>query len=389
MNEAVDTLAKHVEELNKLQGFILKTKDKSGKFSETVIARLIIEFESKQDDVKEEAYPLVSQLKERSEILRGELDQLKNNNSGQDDQKQELELRLEIGAISQLDFDAQMNSIRSSLVGFEKECSEFEEELHHISQVLDGWKNYDDGFQIQKEVPQRVVVDEEIKEEREVVPEVTPPLEMIPEEIEEVDEEIEQLADDLPPVPDVLGELESGFEVDLPQVDVTFDKADSFEIDEDQPYEMSAEEELKFDLSDDNFGFEDSAEFSAELVAPDEFSSSIELNIEEPEEVISEPSEPRTAILLRDEGSPNEVVFPFQGENYTIGRSAENNIQIKNDSKVSRKHCRLSRRSNQFFIQDLQSSNGTVVDGELIDERKLVGGEEIKVGETIFRFSIQ
>ncbi len=160
-------------------------------------------------------------------------------------------------------------------------------------------------------------------------------------------------------------------------------------MNDEPPFEMNAEEELKFDLSDDNFGFEESAEFSADLVAPDEFSSSIELNIEDPEDSISEASEPRSAILLRDEGTPNEVVFPFQGENYTIGRAAENNIQIKNDSKVSRKHCRLSRRSNQFFIQDLQSSNGTVVDGELIDERKLVGGEEIKVGETIFRFSIQ
>ena len=100
-------------------------------------------------------------------------------------------------------------------------------------------------------------------------------------------------------------------------------------------------------------------------------------------------SEVRSAILLRDEGSPNEAMFSFTGESYTIGRSQDNDIQIKNDSKVSRHHCKLFRRSGHFYIEDQHSSNGTLVNGELISERRLYGGEEIKIGETNFRFRLQ
>ena len=86
----------------------------------------------------------------------------------------------------------------------------------------------------------------------------------------------------------------------------------------------------------------------------------------------------------------NAAIYPFKGEEYRIGRAADNNIQIKDDNKVSRHHCKLLRRGNQFFITDLGSSNGTLVNGENFDgEFKLFGGEELKVGETIFRFTIQ
>lgn len=72
----------------------------------------------------------------------------------------------------------------------------------------------------------------------------------------------------------------------------------------------------------------------------------------------------------------------------TIGRGRDNDIQIKNDSKVSRFHCKLFRRGANFYIEDNKSSNGTLVNGELITERRLFGGEEVIIGETYFRFRI-
>ena len=86
----------------------------------------------------------------------------------------------------------------------------------------------------------------------------------------------------------------------------------------------------------------------------------------------------------------HQVNQPFKGTNYKIGRAPNNDIQIKDDSKVSRNHCELLRRGNQFYLVDLKSANGTLVNGEAFEgEYKLYGGEELKVGETLFRFTIQ
>jgi hypothetical protein len=96
----------------------------------------------------------------------------------------------------------------------------------------------------------------------------------------------------------------------------------------------------------------------------------------------------RRALLLYQEGTPEEQIYPFTGDVLTIGRGRDNDIQIKNDSKVSRYHCRVFRRGLNFYIEDNKSSNGTLVNGELITERRLFGGEEVIIGETFFRFRI-
>jgi pSer/pThr/pTyr-binding forkhead associated (FHA) protein len=96
----------------------------------------------------------------------------------------------------------------------------------------------------------------------------------------------------------------------------------------------------------------------------------------------------RRALLIYQESTAEEQIYPFTNDQLTIGRGRENDIQIKNDSKVSRYHCKLFRRGNNFYIEDIKSSNGTLVNGELITDRRLFGGEEIVIGETYFRFRI-
>ena len=103
---------------------------------------------------------------------------------------------------------------------------------------------------------------------------------------------------------------------------------------------------------------------------------------------VSENGEPRRALLLYQEGTAEEQIYPFTDDEISIGRGRDNQIQIKNDSKESRKHCILFRESDAFFIKDNKSSNGSLVNGELITERRLFGGEEIIIGETFFRFRI-
>ena len=68
-----------------------------------------------------------------------------------------------------------------------------------------------------------------------------------------------------------------------------------------------------------------------------------------------------------------------------LGRGSENTIVLENDS-VSRRHCRIEKRGRVYFVMDLDSTNGTYVNDELISEYQLRRGDQVKVGDTIFKF---
>ncbi len=84
-----------------------------------------------------------------------------------------------------------------------------------------------------------------------------------------------------------------------------------------------------------------------------------------------------------------EVVYPFTGDVMSLGRGRNNDIQIKNDGKISRYHCRVFLRGDEYIVEDNKSSNGTLVDGKLVTRQRLEGGEVVQLGETKARFFIQ
>jgi len=77
--------------------------------------------------------------------------------------------------------------------------------------------------------------------------------------------------------------------------------------------------------------------------------------------------------------------YVLGSEPVQLGRGGENTIVLENDS-VSRRHCRIEKRNHAYYVQDLQSTNGTYVNDELITDYQLRRGDQIKVGDTIFKF---
>jgi diguanylate cyclase (GGDEF)-like protein len=69
----------------------------------------------------------------------------------------------------------------------------------------------------------------------------------------------------------------------------------------------------------------------------------------------------------------------------TIGRESSNDLSLP-DGSVSRFHAQLERCDDGYYIRDLGSTNGTLVDDEPIAEKLLRGGEIIRVGSFIFKF---
>ncbi|MBS1123860.1 MAG: diguanylate cyclase/phosphodiesterase & domain with sensor(s) [Deltaproteobacteria bacterium] len=72
-----------------------------------------------------------------------------------------------------------------------------------------------------------------------------------------------------------------------------------------------------------------------------------------------------------------------------LGRGGEADVRIvKEEMAMSRKHCRLFLVEGEAYIEDLQSSNGTYVNGRRIVRERLRDGDKIQVGETtILKFT--
>ena len=70
----------------------------------------------------------------------------------------------------------------------------------------------------------------------------------------------------------------------------------------------------------------------------------------------------------------------------TIGRKNENDIVLK-DPYVSGRHARLILDEGAFFLEDLDSANGSYLNGDrIMDVVKLKNGDRIKFGQVEFLY---
>jgi diguanylate cyclase (GGDEF)-like protein len=93
-------------------------------------------------------------------------------------------------------------------------------------------------------------------------------------------------------------------------------------------------------------------------------------------------------VLLRtDKANAGQVLSVGETET-TLGRHPDN-VACVDDEGISRFHAKLFRLGPHCYIEDLGSSNGTHVNGELVVRRELENGDIVQLGSTAcFRFSI-
>lgn len=100
--------------------------------------------------------------------------------------------------------------------------------------------------------------------------------------------------------------------------------------------------------------------------------------------------------IKRDKARTIEVVEgPLKGshmdvsslEAFTLGRANDNDFVLGDDFSSSR-HARLFRRGSDWFVEDLDSRNGTFVAGARIEQPERISvGTDIKMGRTIVRLA--
>lgn len=106
----------------------------------------------------------------------------------------------------------------------------------------------------------------------------------------------------------------------------------------------------------------------------------------------------RRAATRGSAGPANRIEIvegPLQGSHMDIsgvreivmGRSSDCDF-VLGDDYCSARHARLFRRGSDWFIEDLDSRNGTAVSGTRIDQPERVGtGSDIRVGRTTVRLA--
>jgi Nif-specific regulatory protein len=88
-------------------------------------------------------------------------------------------------------------------------------------------------------------------------------------------------------------------------------------------------------------------------------------------------------------GPAKESTIPLPEGEATLGRDPANAVALA-DASVSRKHCLLRREEDgRFQIKDLDSRNGTLVNGRAVKEQWLRHGDEIATGDSVFLFLLE
>jgi hypothetical protein len=370
----LDEYAQHRE-------YIAKAQAQAEKFSKAVIEKVVLDHEVKSSGVADSILPLVPEIEAHIAQVDADTKGINEDKAGADEQYQELELRNAIGELEEDEFESLSSDLKAKLDEADARLGELAEDRAAHADALARWvelaagASQDDGTSAAGPAEEEPEQEEEVADEPVVVDE----RDGTHSSTSHMTEDVSAVFEDEGSVAQV--EVDDGGDVAIEAGDADVD----FGFEED---EGEAGEEVELNLVDGGGAAEEGADeigIDLDVGGDDEPAED-----EGEEDAGGDESEDdaRRALLLYQEGTPDEQIYPFTGEVLTIGRGRDNDIQIKNDSKVSRFHCKLFRRSGNFYIEDNKSSNGTLVNGELITERRLFGGEEVIIGETFFRFRI-
>mgnify|MGYP001795767826 CR=1 FL=1 len=87
------------------------------------------------------------------------------------------------------------------------------------------------------------------------------------------------------------------------------------------------------------------------------------------------------------------VPIPLEREEVIMGRALEADVRV-NDTQVSRQHAKVTavlneeKNNTEYILTDLDSRNGTFLNGRRVRREVLDNGDKIAIGETSLRFEL-
>lgn len=90
------------------------------------------------------------------------------------------------------------------------------------------------------------------------------------------------------------------------------------------------------------------------------------------------------ARVLVETGFYEGLEWPLSGPRLVVGRGREADL-VLSEPTISRTHAAVERVGEEWFVADLNSTNGTVVNGSRKTRAKLGEGDEIQLGRLVLR----
>jgi hypothetical protein len=92
-------------------------------------------------------------------------------------------------------------------------------------------------------------------------------------------------------------------------------------------------------------------------------------------------------VAERGGGLEREQRFDLIG-GLSIGRSKDADVRI-DDRYASSIHARVFTREGRFFVEDMNSTNGTLLNGATLQgEAELIDSDTVQIGDTVFRLEV-
>jgi len=97
---------------------------------------------------------------------------------------------------------------------------------------------------------------------------------------------------------------------------------------------------------------------------------------------------PPLSLTIHTSGESSQILH-FSQSDIVIGRDPECDILI-DDATASARHARLTYHHNQWWLEDLQSTNGTRLNGETVQTTTIVvNGDTIQCGQTVISVKLE
>jgi len=233
------------------------------------------------------------------------------------------------------------------------------------SVIITGLPTLSPGFQDMPTATPTLLVQEETQI---VAPPVAhEPVEHVVEEVHDLNKEMEGF--------ESLDDLENS----EPEVEAEVDSID-FSSDENESNEMESVDDFGGDLVDGNNEFNSETEsgddqFGLAAIEPEESTRFFKAFV-------------NYQLVLFGEHAPYDR-FQIDQEEIFIGRDTKKCQIILNDPEVSSVHAVIKKTNIEITLEDLNSSNGTILNGERINKAQITAGDEFVIGSTSFTLEVR
>jgi pSer/pThr/pTyr-binding forkhead associated (FHA) protein len=174
--------------------------------------------------------------------------------------------------------------------------------------------------------------------------------------------------------------------LEVVETEAAVEEDDSPDLDDDQKIEPLNDEflqESSVDLSESEASAEDSG-FGGDIVPQDEFGMAA---LEPEERTRVDQSFVNYELILFGEHAPYDRYVITEPETY-IGRDPKKCLIVLSDPEVSTVHSVLKKNGSIILLEDLNSSNGTILNGERINRSAVMPGDEFVIGSTSFTLQV-